>query len=1018
MNATHDQFAAIWADAVKEYQRVSGVDLAIVKLPAPGDIDSLRRDIEDSQSQFEAYRNAHDSLWSSLNAIMGPVEALGGAVAAGTAVVFPASPAIMGAISTLIKGARGVTKSYDYLERLFDDMKAVLARLQVHARKDIPLELRAVFIEILSCILEILGVSTKYIADGRAKRFAKGVFRPEDDPASELKERLDKLVQKEIAMVGALTLDITMDVLTQTTVTGGISKEMDLKIDGIVVSLRNIFGQLGGNAPPTALLPLKIKAINFHVPLRMPFPRNGAFTGRDQELRAIDKCFTGSASGDAPTVCAVIGVGGMGKTHIALEYAYQQSDRFTAVFWVSASTEEGIRTSFVDIVQQIVETQARVSWPESPPDYETLGVRLGIPGLIDGKGTVSSDPTDISTIRSGLFRWLQLPGNCGWLLIFDNADDLESFRIEEYIPNHGGGAILVTSRRPVFPHCTERVDLDGLDSDNAIKLLLRLARPPVITKAVRKDATAVVEKLGFMPLAVSHAGCFIHESNISMGECLRYYEEAFMTVQSKIPRSAWNYRKDTAATAWELSFSEVQKQDEEAASMLLTCSYLNPNEIFENLWEGKSSDMEFRLRHKARISLLASYSLIKMTQYGAFSIHPVVHTWARERLNAEDRLNVIEKTLLLIGRVFERDELTSANSSWDGREERRIAAHLESFNQYSKSQISEFLRRQQQSRSILWTLGRFGTVFKSQGKYEEAMKWYERTLAGYDALDKDARERFQMITNIADILNQQRKYDEALELYEEARAGLEKILGAEHTETLVVINNMANALSLQGKYDEALELHMRDLAASEKVWGKDHLETLITVGNIAYILQNQGQYDKAMRWYERALAGIEENLGKNHPKTLYTVENIASAFKDQGDYHKAMQWYERALAGYRTVFGENHPATIKAKYRVASLFFKQGKYREAVQLYGQSVEGGKKILGKDHPAVLEAAEELQSAEQKILLPRASLEDTQEQKISRRQSATQPRTSPIVPRHKRFLAGFRKVLGKDRSAAPC
>ncbi|KAK6525845.1 hypothetical protein TWF281_010889 [Arthrobotrys megalospora] len=324
MDTPQDQFAAM-----KEYQRASGVDLAAVQLPELGDIDSLRREIEDSQSRFEGYRNARGSLWSSLNAVLGPVEALGGAVAEGTSAVFPASTAIMGAVSVLIRAARGVSQSYDYLQELFDDTKVILARLKIHARKNISLELRAVFIEILSCILEIIGVSTKYVADGRAKRFVKGIFRPDDDPASQLKERLKKLVDQETAIVGALSLDVTIDVLTQTMLTGDVSRNIDLKINNIVDSLGKIFEQLGAGKDAA---PVKIKAINFVIPLRMPFPRNSAFTGREEELRAIDKCFTESASGDAPAVCALIGTGGMGKTQIALQYAYQHGDRFTAIF--------------------------------------------------------------------------------------------------------------------------------------------------------------------------------------------------------------------------------------------------------------------------------------------------------------------------------------------------------------------------------------------------------------------------------------------------------------------------------------------------------------------------------------------------------------------------------------------------------------------------------------------------------------------------------------------------------------
>ncbi|KAF3931130.1 hypothetical protein ABW20_dc0108946 [Dactylellina cionopaga] len=164
-----------------------------------------------------------------------------------------------------------------------------------------------------------------------AEQFAKGIVQP-DDPAAELKERLRKLVDQETAMVGALSLNVTIDVLAQTTLTGEVSKNMDLKIDGIVKSLANIFRLLeAGTAAP-----VQNRGLSFAVPLRMPFPQNHAFIGREEELGAIDRCFDGcfaeTSSGATPVVCALVGTGGIGKTQVALQYAYQRSDRFTTTF--------------------------------------------------------------------------------------------------------------------------------------------------------------------------------------------------------------------------------------------------------------------------------------------------------------------------------------------------------------------------------------------------------------------------------------------------------------------------------------------------------------------------------------------------------------------------------------------------------------------------------------------------------------------------------------------------------------
>src|ERR1700756_5259503 len=89
--------------------------------------------------------------------------------------------------------------------------------------------------------------------------------------------------------------------------------------------------------------------------------------------------------------------------------------------------------------------------------------------------------------------------------------------------------------------------------------------------ATENEASILVEKLGFMPLAISHAGCFLRETKVQVGEYLSYYDEAFMVVQSKKPKFGWNYQ-DTAATTWEISFSRIEKQDKDATRFLLTCS--------------------------------------------------------------------------------------------------------------------------------------------------------------------------------------------------------------------------------------------------------------------------------------------------------------------------------------------------------------------------------------------------------------------------------------------------------------
>ncbi|KAK6515926.1 hypothetical protein TWF281_004518 [Arthrobotrys megalospora] len=708
-----------------------------------------------------------------------------------------------------------------------------------------------------------------------------------------------------------------------------------------------------------------IKEINFVLPLRLPFQKNHTFTGREEELSEIDRCFTESGdSGDAPKVCALVGTGGMGKTQIALRYAYQQSQRFTAIFWVLGSTEGAVRTSFVEAMQRIVDEQARVSWPESAPDYKALGIKLGIPGLIESDGTIISDSETSDNIQTAFFRWLQHLGNRKWLLIFDNVDDLETFSIQDYFPNHGGGAILVTSRRPEFSHFAEQVDLDGLDKENAVKLLLRLAKSPDTT-----GAAMVVEKLGYMPLAISHAGYFMYEARISAEKYLEYYETAFVTVQSKKPKLGWNYRNDTAATAWELSFSEIRKQDEAAASLLLTCSYLHFHEIseswFENMWDSNNevTTTDVRglsgLNNKSRISLLASYSLIKRSYSGTFSVHPVVHTWARERLSDVDRLQVIGDAVGVIGKTIDREELSPSSSKWKGREERtrRVIRHIEHLNQYLKPQFTEFLEREEHGPRFKLTLhnvNEIAIILRDRGNFDEAMRWYQYALTAHEkALGEDRLDILVLINNIASVFDDQFKYDEAIEWYKRVLTGQEDLLGEDHPETLTTVQNIALVLHHKGELDEAMQWAERVLVGREKVLGKEHRDTLDSVVDVAFILHTQGEakYDEAIQWYMRGLAGGEKALGQGHPTNFYVGHQVADIFYRQGKYDEAIEWFEWTLAGREEALGNDHPDTLTTASELAKAISKRDEEDKITQ--PPTLIDDEKALGRDDPDPVE-----------------------------------------------------------------
>ena len=173
---------------------------------------------------------------------------------------------------------------------------------------------------------------------------------------------------------------------------------------------------------------------------------------------------------------ALTGTGGIGKTQLALEYAYQHETGYSAIFWVHGASASDMDLGFLNMMQAIVHQQAKITWPNGSPDYQIIGSKLGLFDCLAQDGSISNNPSHTKRINQAVHRWLSLPENSNWLFIFDNVDDLKSFKFENYIPkNSKGGRILITSRRSDFSWIAEAAEIDGLEPEAAITLLLKLA---------------------------------------------------------------------------------------------------------------------------------------------------------------------------------------------------------------------------------------------------------------------------------------------------------------------------------------------------------------------------------------------------------------------------------------------------------------------------------------------------------------------------------------------------------------
>ncbi|KAF8467212.1 hypothetical protein BDZ91DRAFT_762700 [Kalaharituber pfeilii] len=746
------------------------------------------------------------------------------------------------------------------------------------------------------------------------------------------------------------------------------------------------------SVPQSQTVPKTRLSLSFNIPFNISnVRRNPDFVERECLLEQLAHEIDEGRAAMNITQIVLHGMGGMGKTQIALEYVYRHHKDYSSVFWINASSEQTTKTSFIQIMEQLIEYHATLL---DEPDYKHIGSLLGMAGKLDSVGLFSTEkPEEEQHVIKAVKKWLTAKQNDKWLLVFDNLDDLESFDINDYIPSCDFGTVIITSRRRGSTQGRRGLEVHQMQNHEAEKLLLTSARldlgrlAPEECKLEEAAAVTIVEKLGYLPLAIAQAGAYINIQQCLFSHYLREYEINANRLLSR----RWKVEKDDRSVfaTWEMSFNAIKNQNPKAAELLSLCAFLDNNDICE---EFLRRGMKLAINDTSladSIHLLFSYSIAKRTEkYDSFNIHPLVHLCIRWKLEMEPneyQKMAIKAFLMVTSGIAVPEDREREVSDWIF--ERRNLPHV-----FAVERQMEFLPLEKEESlaalenlcsfyanhghygkaeemckvilatreklgadhpSTLHTVHNIAVVYEQQGKYSQALELYQRALAGYEkSLGVDHPSTLRTVNNMAVVYENQGKYSQALELYQRALAGREKSLGVDHPSTLNTVNNMAVVYEQQGKYSQALELYQRALAGCEKSLGVDHPSTLNTVNNMAVVYEQQGKYSQALEMYQRALAGYEKSLGIVHPSTLNTVNNMAVVYEQQGKYSQALELYQRALAGSEKSLGVDHPSTLDTVYNMAGVYVQQGKYSQALELYQRALAGCEKSLGVDHPSTL------------------------------------------------------------------
>ncbi|KAJ6081409.1 hypothetical protein N7499_006283 [Penicillium canescens] len=623
---------------------------------------------------------------------------------------------------------------------------------------------------------------------------------------------------------------------------------------------------------------------------------------------------------DSPSrkVAILHGLGGMGKTELAIRFARDHRDDFTAIFWLSGKDRDALLQSLSFALNRVP-------------------VQLWDSG--------ATDNGEVEQRAKHMLRWLGLEGNSRWLIIFDKVDQYsplnsavgDGYDIGQFFPTADHGSILITSRVQGLIELGEPFPVHRLDSHNTIQLLLQSsglsAKNTTMKLESNPDILALADRLDGLPLATVIAGVFMRETGTSITEYLEYYRESWTELQLQSSPGR-QYQQGNMLQTWMMSYLEIQKRDPNAANLLLLLARFDNRDIWYELVESGSHSsnvpswlkkaISSRLAFKIGVKSLIGFSLLETKrQEGSYAMHPVVQDWCLHFASTDESVDSIQlNQLALISVGYTVPNASDRNYS---KLQQRLIPH------------ANYVRHRDWSGDniALWgALDGLGRLYSDQGKLKQSEEMYHRALAGCEkALGPDHISTLNTVNNVGALYSDQGKLKEAEQMYQRALAGYEKALGPDHISTLNIVNNLGVLYSDQGKLKEAEEMYQRALAGYEKVLGPDHTSTLSTVNNLGNLYSGRDKLKQAEQMYQRALASKEKALGQDHTSTLDTVHNLGGLYSDQGKLKEAEEMYERALAGKERALGPDHTSTLDTVNNLGGLYFDLGKLKEAEEMY-------------------------------------------------------------------------------------